>query len=167
MPMTNIPQPHILPVDEFLRLRRFDGEYGFALGWYQDEETTRLVDGAPDRYSPDRLKRMYEYLDAHGELYFIEALEEGFWMPIGDVTFWADDMPIVIGDPDYRGRGVGRKVVAALIQRARSLGFSRLGVGEIYDFNVGSRRCFEACGFRAVEKTEKGHRYELILEGCV
>ena len=167
MPMTNIPQPHILPVDESLRLRRFDGEYGFALDWYQDAETTRLVDGEPDHYSPNRLKRMYEYLDAHGELYFIEVQENDIWKPIGDVTFWSDDMPIVIGDPAYRGRGLGRKVVTALIQRAKSLGFSRLGVGEIYDFNEGSRRCFEACGFRAVEKIENGHRYELILEGYV
>ena len=167
MPMNNIPQPHILPVDESLRLRRFDNEYGFALLWYQDKETTRLVDGEPDSYSPDRLRRMYEYLDAHGELYFIETQENGCWKAIGDVTFWPQDMPIVIGDPAFRRRGIGRKVVCALIQRARTLGFSRLEVGEIYDFNEGSRRCFEACGFRAVEKTAKGHHYVLLLEECV
>lgn len=164
MAIANIPQPEILPVEKNLRLRRFDNAYGFALPWYQDVETTRLVDGAPDRYTTERLKRMYEYLDAHGELYFIEIREEGRWTPIGDVTFWPDDLPIVIGDPACRGRGIGRKVILALIGRARALGWKRLKVGEIYDFNEGSRRCFEACGFRPVEKTALGHRYELILE---
>lgn len=166
MAIPNIPQPEILPVEKILRLRRFDHIYDFALAWYQNEETTRLVDGAPDRYSPDRLKRMYEYLDAHGELYFIEMLEEGQWIPIGDVTFRPDDLPIVIGDPACRGRGIGRKVIMALIRRARELGWKRLKVGEIYDFNEGSRRCFASCGFRPVEKTALGHRYELILEDC-
>ena len=165
MPIANIPQPEILPVDESLRLRRFDHEYSFALPWYQDEETTRLVDGEPDRYSPERLKRMYEYLDAHGELYIIEATENGHWKPIGDVTFWREDMPIVIGEPQYRGQGIGKKVVTTLIRRAVALGYCRLEIGEIFDFNEGSRRCFEACGFRPVEKTERGHHYELILEG--
>ena len=164
MAISNIPQPEVLAVSDTLRLRRFDGIFDFALSWYQDEETTLLVDGTPDRYSPDRLKRMYAYLDAHGELYFIEVLEDGLWRPIGDVTFWQEDMPIVIGDPAYRGRGIGKKVIRTLIRRARELGYRRLEVGEIYGFNEGSRRCFEACGFRPTEKTEKGWHYVLTLE---
>lgn len=164
MPIANIPQPDILPVDNYLRLRRFDHRCDFALPWYQDEELTRLVDGAPDRYTPERLKRMYEYLDAHGELYFIEVLERGCWKPIGDVTFWPEDMPIVIGEDTYRGKGVGRRVIRTLIDRASALGYRRLEVGEIYDFNEGSRRCFESCGFRPTRKTQQGHHYELILE---
>ena len=165
MAIENIPQPESLPVEKNLRLRRFDHAYDFALSWYQDEETTRLVDGEPDRYSPGRLKRMYEYLDTHGELYFIEIQENGRWKPIGDVTLWPDDLPIVIGDPACRGRGIGRKVINALVGRARELGWTKLKVGEIYDFNEGSRRCFEACGFRPTAKTELGHHYVLDLEG--
>lgn len=52
---------------------------------------------------------MYRYLDAHGELYFIEILDKGRFTPIGDVTFWQEDMPIIIGDSRYRGRGIGKK----------------------------------------------------------
>ena len=72
-------------------------------------------------------------------------------------------MPIVIGDRRYRGRGIGRQVVSALVRRGRSLGCDWLRVREIYDCNAASRRCFEAAGFRAYEKTEKGSRYELLL----
>ena len=108
-------------------------------------------------YTPERLNRMYSYLDDHGELV------DNLWKPIGDVTFWPEDMPIVIGDPACRGRGIGRKVVRTLIERAKSLGFTHLEVGEIYDFNADSRRCFEATGFKATRRTEKGWHYEWNL----
>lgn len=53
---------------------------------------------------------MYNYLNNKGELYFIEVNENGKWKPIGDVTLWQEDMPIVIGEREYRGKGVGKKL---------------------------------------------------------
>lgn len=163
MPIPGIAQPDLLEIEYGLRLRRFDGQSAFALPWYQDEETVRLVDGKHTRYTEEALAQMYDYLDARGELYFIEVLIDGGYQPIGDVTFWREDMPIVIGDRRFRGKGIGGKVVAALIARGRALGYDRLGVAEIYDYNIPSRRCFERAGFRACEKTARGSRYELIL----
>ena len=145
------------------RRRRYDGTAGFAFPWYQDVELVFLVDGVRKAYGREYMYDMYTYLDAHGELYFIEALENGAWTPIGDVAFSRADMPIVIGEPAYRGRGVGRKVVRALMDRGRVLGYETLGVREIYDFNAASIRCFMACGFAPVEKTEQGWRYEAKL----
>ena len=163
MPIHNIGQPEVLQIGDDLRLRKFDGEFDFAFDWYQDEETVYLVDGNRKPYSRELLESMYRYLDNHGELYFIEVAESGGWKPIGDVTFWQEDMPIVIGDPQYRGRGIGRKVITALIQRGKQLGYSRLYVNEIYEHNIGSRKCFESAGFRAYEKTEKGSRFYIDL----
>ena len=122
-----------------------------------------MVDGKRDPYTIERLGGMYRYLDNAGELYFIEVLENGTYKPIGDVTFWQEDMPIVIGDPAYRGKGIGRKVISALIERGKFLGYDHLAVGEIYDWNEGSRRCFESVGFVAYEKSEKGSSYILTL----
>ena len=154
MPIPGVVQPDILEVEAGLRLRRFDGQFAFALPWYQDEETVYLVDDKRTPYTAEALERMYAYLDAHGELYFIEVLADGIHRPIGDVTF---------GDRRFRGKGIGGKVVAALIARGRALGWDRLGVAEIYDHNAASRRCFEKAGFRACEKTDRGSRFELIL----
>ena len=162
MPIPNVVQPEILSVSETLRLRKFDDCFDFAFDWYQDEETVYLVDGVRRPYSRETLGNMYRYLDKHGELYFIEVLEEG-WKPIGDVTFWQEDMPIVIGDPAYRGKGIGKKVIAALIRRGRELGYDRLTVNEIYEYNRSSRKCFENAGFRVLEKTEKGNRFYIDL----
>ena len=86
---------------------------------------------------------MYEYLNKQGELYFIEVLEKGAYRPIGDVCFWKDDMPIVIGEKTYRGKGIARKVIAALIERGKALGYDSLRVNEIYDFNIASRKCLD------------------------
>ena len=146
-----------------LRLRKYDGNHDFALAWYQDEETVWLVDGNRNPYTVERLEGMYRYLNNAGELYFIEVLENGIYKPIGDVTFWQEDMPIVIGDPNYRGKKIGRRVILSLIQRGKMLGYDRLEVGEIYNWNVGSRRCFESVGFTPYEKTEKGHSYRMSL----
>ena len=158
-----IEQPDLIQIDDTLRLSKYDGTHDFALAWYQDEETVWLVDGNRNPYTPERLAGMYHYLNEAGELYFIEIMENGTYKPIGDVTFWQEDMPIVIGDPNYRGKEIGRRVILSLIQRGRMLGYDRLEVGEIYNWNVGSRRCFESVGFTPYEKTEKGHSYRMSL----
>lgn len=158
-----IEQPEIIQIDNTLRLRKYDGVHDFAEEWYLDEETVYLVDGKRDPYTIERLGGMYRYLNNAGELYFIEVLENGTYKPIGDVTFWQEDMLIVIGDPAYRGKGIGRKVIAVLAERGKELGYRYLEIGEIYDWNEGSRRCFESVGFKAYEKTDKGAKYKLTL----
>ena len=83
MPIEGVCQPEYLLIDDTLRLRRFDGEYAFALGWHQDAEMVRLVDGKAGLYDMEKLGRMYRYLDAHGELYFIEIFRDGSFVPVG------------------------------------------------------------------------------------
>ncbi len=162
MSIPNVKQPEIMMIEDTLRLRKFDEEFDFAFDWYQDPETVWLVDGVRKPYSRETLSNMYHYLDKQGELYFIEVLE-GSWKPIGDVCFWQEDLPIVIGDRNYRGRGIGKKVITVLIDRGRALGYDRLTVNEIYDYNSASRNCFENAGFRVLEKTEKGNRFYIDL----
>ena len=49
----------VLQIEEALRLRRFDGNYDFAIEWYQDPETVLLVDGKAEPYSYETLTNMY------------------------------------------------------------------------------------------------------------
>jgi|SRR5690554_1978405 len=163
MPIENTIQPELIYINNVLRLRKFDNNYAFAYNWYQDEETVNLVDGVTEPYNYDKLKNMYEYLNNKGELYFIEIIEHDKFVPIGDVTFWQYDLPIVIGDKNYRGKGIGKQVVKALINRAIDLGYKEIHVREIYKFNIGSQRLFESLGFVKVGKTEDGFSYKLTL----
>jgi len=165
MAIKGVNQPNILEINEKLRLRKFDGSFDFAYNWYQNEETLKLVDGINAvAYDMEKLQRMYKYLDNHGELYFIEILENDVFIPIGDVTFWQEDMPIVIGDLRYRKCGIGTLVVKALVKRARFIGFDTIYVNEIYKYNYGSQALFENAGFQIYESTDKGSRYKLDLE---
>ncbi len=163
MAIPGVEQPAIIEINETFRLRRYEGTADFALAWYQDEEIVYLVDGVKTPYSRETLYAMYNYLAARGEMYFIEAREGEDFVPIGDVAFSKTDLPIVIGDPAYRGRGIGRQVIRALMERGRSLGYETMGVREIYDFNAASIRCFTACGFKPAERTDKGWRYKAKL----
>lgn len=166
--------PQMIQIEENLRLRRYDGYYDFALSWYQNEELVYLVDGVREPYTPEKLKRMYEFLNVYGELYFIEIREKedncpgrgehDGYRPIGDVTFSQEDMPIVIGEEKYRGRGIGRKVILALAERGRAQGFPCLYVRKIYDYNIASRKCFESAGFRVYEKVEAGESFRLCFD---
>ncbi|MDN3956033.1 GNAT family N-acetyltransferase [Sporolactobacillus laevolacticus] len=134
------------------------------LNWYQDLQTLRLVDG-PNREPYDRtlLFRMYSYLERHGELYYIEIKKGNVYIPIGDVTLESDDFPIVIGDSSFRGKGIGYQVVQALINSAKTQGMKKLYVQDIYDYNSGSIKLFEKCGFIKDKKTKLGHSYRLTL----
>ena len=164
MPLLGIRQPDIIQIDEQLRLRKYDGICEFALEWYQDEETVYFLDGVRKKYDLQLLNDMYEYLNNRGETYFIEILSDATYTPIGDVTFEQYDMPIVIGNKNYRNQGIGKKVVSALITRGKELGFADLWVRDIFDYNEASIKCFESVGFLPIEKTDKGHKYVLRLK---
>ena len=159
MPIPNVPQPQIIQIEPELRLRAFDGAFSFALPWYADPEDIRMIDGGCEPYSPERVGRMYRCLDAHGELYFIEYFRGGRYQPVGDVTFRQEDLPIVIGEKELRGRGIGRKVIRALLCRAVDLRYPEIFVSEIYDWNVPSQRCFSGVGFVPYRRTENGWSY--------
>lgn len=161
--------PAVLDIAHDLRLVRLDAPPAEALSWYQDSDTLWMVDGRREPYTPERLARMYAWLSARGELWFIEARdgipgdETGGWRAVGDVTLCPDDLPIVIGEKDLRARHVGRRVVGALCERARALGWHEARVGEIYDWNVASQRCFSAAGFEPYERTDRGTRWRRNL----
>ncbi|MFX3644787.1 GNAT family N-acetyltransferase [Streptococcus suis] len=163
MAITGIKQADILEIDKQVRLRRYDGQHDFAFEWHQDLELVCLIDGVQERYSLDLLNRMYDYLSKNGECYFIEIFEDNQFIPIGDVTLFADDFAIAIGDKRYWKKGIGTKVLHRMIERAREVGLEEILVDEIYDWNPGSRKLFEKCGFEAVEKTKKGWSYKMIL----
>lgn len=162
MDISKNTQPEYIIIEERLRLRKFDGKYDFALCWYKDEEIVRLVDGEEAKaYDSDKLARMYNYLNNKGEVYFIEIKKDNEYLPIGDVTFWKEDMPIVIGDKNYHGKGIGYKVVMALVERAKILGLDEIYVNEIYSYNIASQKTFEKAGFKKYKETKKGYSYIL------
>ena len=62
-------------------------------------------------------------------------------------------------DRDARGRGLGRALLAALVDAARGLGYWKL-VSRVFTFNAASLAMCRACGFREVGVYEKHGRLD-------
>lgn len=62
-------------------------------------------------------------------------------------------------DRDARGRGLGRALLAALVDAARGLGYWKL-VSRVFTFNAASLAICRACGFREVGVYEKHGRLD-------
>lgn len=80
MPIPGMPQPHQIQLTGEYRLHRYDGHYELALEGYRDPAVYENSEGIFDRDKiPDLeyVRWMFAYLDKNGELYFIEALENG------------------------------------------------------------------------------------------
>ncbi len=158
--------------DGVIRLRPYQGnddDIERALQWYRDPEVLYYSEGpGTEPFTRDRVVRMYSYLASHGQLYIIEVKTPDGWQPIGDVTLAEDTMPIVIGDAQWRSRGIGSRVLPLVIQRARDLGWTELQAKHIWTDNVRSQRLFTGCGFvlteSGIDKAGRSfHRYQLTL----
>ena len=166
MPLQNIEQPEIIRISDTLRLRKYDGHYEKLLPGYQDPYVYQNSEGIFDddkKPTLDYVKGMCEYLDKVGELYFIETIENGEFVSIGDVTVKPENPPIAIWQGRYRGAGIGTLVMQTVITRLKALGFSTITGSEVYKWNPVSQRMHEKLGFRRVSENEDSYIYELDL----
>lgn len=168
MAIDKIAQPETIDIDENLRLRKYDGNYLTALPWYQNEVVYYNSEGITDKNKiPDEnyVKGMYNWFETNGrsEMYFIEVRENGSFVPIGDAALQEENLPIVIGVDKYRGVGIGKKVLNALIDRAREIGFKRLYNVRIFPYNKASQGLYTSCGFRLTGEDEHYKVYGLEL----
>jgi RimJ/RimL family protein N-acetyltransferase len=139
-----------------LRLRpvRIPEDIDAAVPWYSDPEVLHFSEGpGTPAYTRDTVERMFRYLDEQGETYIIEVLESGTWLPIDDAALLPDSLPIVIGSARHRSRGLGRRVLQLLIDRATVLGRQTLTVGKIFEDNERSFRLYEGAGFVRQERS--------------
>ena len=113
MPFTGIEQPDFIQIDHKLRLKKYDGNYMQAYPWYQDDVVRKYSEGITDptkKLDENWIAKKLNSLNSVGELYFIEVLENGRFIAIGDVTLLKNNPPIEIGVVKYRGVGIGKKL---------------------------------------------------------
>ena len=122
-------QPEIIDINDSLRLRKYDGHYELFLPGYQNPVVYQNSEGIFDESRvPDLnyVKGMCTYLAKVGELYYIEAKENGTYVPIGDVSVKDENPPIAIWVDAYRGKGIGKLVMQTVIDRLKELGFAKI-----------------------------------------
>ena len=134
-------------ISDSLYLVKYFPAYKITLSWYKDKETVKMVDNADIPYDLDQLKRMYDYLNKNGDLFYIGYKNE----LVGDCAIFDDNMVAIVVSKEYRGRKIGSKVLEELISYAREKALPYLKA-EIYDFNQVSQNLFKSHGFVKIGK---------------
>lgn len=106
----------------------------------------KQVDNRDSIYDLDLLKRMYKYLNRHGDLFYIKYKNR----LCGDVCLQpSGTVNIVIAKP-FQNKHIGRRVMKEIIQVAKEKEISKL-YAEIYTFNTQSQKMFQSIGFTQVD----------------
>lgn len=144
--------PPLILADDDLRLRpvRMPDDVAQAVPWYRDPEVLHLAQGEESGpWDAAMVQRMYREMATRCEVYIIEVSVGGNWHAIGDAAVCPTaGIPIVIGEQKWRSRGLGRRVLALLVGRARTLGWSKMVVSGVFRDNDRARRLYEGAGFR-------------------
>ena len=136
-------------IDEEITLVRYYPNYKTTLAWYQDLNVCKQVDNRDTVYDLDLLKRMYKYLNRHGDLFYIKYKNR----LCGDVCLQASgEVNIVIASP-FQNKRIGRRVVREIIQLAKEKQIPELRA-EIYTFNAQSQRMFQSVGFKKIDEEQ-------------
>ena len=131
-----------IPITPSLRLVPYYPAYETTLPWYQDAELCHQVDNQNRIYDLSILKNMYEYLNIHGDLFYIEC--EGTLC--GDVCLQTSGEISIVVCKEYQSRHIGRAVVEKILELAREKGCPEC-FAEIYSFNAQSQAMFRSIGF--------------------
>lgn len=96
-----------ISVEGNIRLVPYYPAYDTALAWYQDAQLCKQVDNRDFVYDLPLLKRMYHYLDTHGELFYIEYRG----VLCGDVSLRTTGELAIVICKEYQNKHIGRKVI--------------------------------------------------------
>lgn len=132
-------------VDEEIQLIPYYPNTKVALAWYQDKELCKQADNRDTVYDSALLKGMYQYLNEHGDLYYIKYKNR----LCGDVCLQKSGEVCIVIAKEFQNKHIGRRVIKEIIQLAKEKKLEELHA-EIYSFNLQSQKMFESLGFRKV-----------------
>ena len=146
--VTPQPPPEVF-VWRSLAFRRVGADDATLLfGWFEDRELTRYMDPSTS-LTIDQLEASILCSKDDDYVVMIGDLPIGF-ASIYERACCTCEISYLIGDPEYRGLGLGKVIVEALLEEA----FRRLGVRAVYASatveNISSIRALEAAGFRRI-----------------
>lgn len=129
-------------VDRDIRLIPYYRNDAVSLPWYQDPDVCKQVDDRDTPYDLELLHRMYDYLCARGDCYYIEY--QGTL--VGDASLRDNGEIAIVVCKEFQNRHIGRRCVLELLKLAREKGMAQV-TANIYTFNRQSQRMFLSVGF--------------------
>lgn len=133
-------------VDSEITLVLYYPNYKTTLAWYQDLDLCKQVDNRDSAYDLDLLKRMYKYLDRHGDLFYVKYKNR----LCGDVCLQPNGEVNIVIAKSFQNKHIGRRVMKEIIQIAKEKEITELHA-EIYTFNTQSQKMFQSIGFTQVD----------------
>ncbi|MDU7501657.1 MAG: GNAT family N-acetyltransferase [Finegoldia magna] len=136
-----------ITVNENIKLVPYFENYDTTLKWYEDAYVCKQVDNIDFLYDIDRLQKMYNYLNTHGKLYYIEYKNE----LVGDISLTDDNEITIVVCKEFQNKHIGRNCVKKILELAKENGL-KFVTANIYAFNHQSRKMFEAVGFKQIDE---------------
>lgn len=130
-------------VSEEISLVPYFDNFEYTLNWYKDFDVCKQVDNIDFVYDIERLKKMYNYLNENGDLYYIEYKNK----LVGDICLTNDSEITIVICKEYQNRHIGRKCVYEILKIAKEKSFKSVKAN-IYTFNEQSQKMFESVGFK-------------------
>lgn len=142
-------------INEDICLIPYYPEDRITLGWYQDLELCKQVDNIDHPYDLERLHKMYNHLNSHGDCYYIQYKGK----LVGDCSLLNNSEVTIVISKEHQNKKIGRKCILEMMNLAKEKGMSKIKAS-IYSFNTQSQRMFESVGFIKVNN----ELYEYYLE---
>lgn len=123
------------------QLQMFNQTYNFDLG---EQELTRII--------ANDMRRFSQYLPPQGHLFLVEV--DGHMAGVGGLRPLSEDaweVKRIYVKPDYRGRGIGKRLLETLISTSQqhNVSFLRLDSAK---FLTSAHKLFYALGFENIER---------------
>ena len=133
--------------------------------WWRDKELLKLTSGILKMISDKEIDKYFQAMLNSKDAYNFIIIADG--KIIGHISLakrkkdWHETQ-IVIGDKNYRGKGLGQKAIKLLIRKAEKNGISKIYL-EVRPTNFRAIRAYEQCGFQKV-KTVKYPKNKYLPE---
>lgn len=157
-----------------MELRNYtEADARYLLDWLKEERTVELWKS--DRFiwpvTAEQLEKYYTEFSGNHHGRIVTMVDE-HGIPVGHFSFREIDhekrcayMGFIVIDPAAKGKGYGKQMVSlALLYAFDTLQVDTVTLG-VYDCNIAARRCYEAVGFREIDRNHKvtdfhGERWE-------
>lgn len=173
-------QPIVNILGERVALGSFSREIVPYLNrWHNDFEVVRSLGGAPAPLTEELDGQRYDQTIADDASILFTIYERSTWRPIGYTGLAAiehrhrrADYIIVLGEPDFRGRGLGSETARLMLDYA----FSDLGLQnvqlQVFGYNLAGLRAYEKAGFREFGRRREskfmgGRLWDTIYMDCL
>lgn len=141
-------------IDEEIKLIPYYRNDEASFPWYQDLDVCKQVDNRDEPYDLELLHNMYDYLNAHGDCYYIEY--KG--VLVGDVSLRDNAEIAIVVCKEYQNRHIGRRCVLDILKLAKEKGMDKVKAN-IYSFNGQSQFMFQSVGFEKID--DEWYEYKL------